>query len=190
MLDADAAPKPARFSVPLLCISGLALTLAAIPILVGAVPPPESYDADSLRTWAWRDNIVKKWSGHILLGILTAAMIIGLRKRIRFVDRLGNYDWWRLVHIGIGVIAVAGLFAHTGFRLGANQNFALGLAFVLTLAMGAAAGLATGGDHHLRAQGIGTARKPFRRWPTWLHILALWPLPILVLAHVLMVYAF
>lgn len=190
LLDADASPEPVRFSKLLLGFSGLAVTVALVPLLLGYVPLPTSYDPESLRVWAWRDNIVKQWSGFILLGIIAAAMVIGLRKRIRFLDRLGGYDGWRMVHIGIGLIAVAGFFAHTGFRLGANWNMALGLAFVATLILGAAAGLATGGDHTLRAQGIGSTRKPVRRIPTWLHILAIWPLPVLLLFHVLTVYAF
>jgi nitrite reductase (NADH) large subunit len=42
----------------------------------------------------------------------------------------------------------------------------------------------------LRARRIGSARKPPRKMPTWLHILALWPLPVLILFHVLASYAF
>ena len=190
MVDAGAPPKPVTFSKPLLAFSGFAVALALVPVLLGYVPMPTSYDSDSLRTWAWRDNVVKQWSGYILLSILCAAMVIGLRKRIRFFDRLGGYDGWRLVHIVIGVLAVGDFFAHTGFRLGANWNFLLGTAFVLTVAMGAFSGLATGGDHALRARGVGTARKPARRLPTWLHIFAIWPLPVLILVHVLTIYAY
>ncbi|MBO6868112.1 MAG: NAD(P)/FAD-dependent oxidoreductase [Thalassococcus sp.] len=190
LIDAGAPPKPVSFSKPLIAISAVAVLMALIPILIGAVPLPASYDADSLRTWLWRDNIVKQWSGFILLGVMLAAMLIGLRKRIRFFDRFGGYDGWRLVHLAIGLLAVAGFFAHTGFRLGSNLNFLLGITFILTLILGAAAGLATGGDHALRAKRIGTARKPARRLPTWGHILAIWPLPVLILLHVLVVYAY
>lgn len=190
MVDAGAPPKPVVFSRPLIALSGAAALVALIPVLLGYVPLPTSYDADSLRTWAWRDNIVKQWSGFILLGIMAVAMLIGLRKRLRFMDRLGGYDGWRLVHILVGLTAVFGFFAHTGFRLGANWNMALGVSFVATLILGAMAGLATGGDHRLRANGIGSSRKPARRLPTWLHILAIWPLPVLLLFHVLTVYAF
>lgn len=190
MLDAGAPPKPVAFSRPLLMISAIAALLALVPVLLGYVPMPTRFDAESLRLWLWRDNIVKQWSGFVLLGIMATAMLIGLRKRIRLLDRLGGYDGWRLVHIGIGLVAVGGFFAHTGFRLGENWNFLLGLAFVLTLILGAAAGLATGGDHRLRAHCIGTARTPARRLPTWLHILAIWPLPVLILFHVLTIYAF
>ncbi|MEE3360973.1 MAG: FAD-dependent oxidoreductase [Pseudomonadota bacterium] len=190
LIDAGAPPKPVSFSKPLIAISAVAVLMALIPILIGAVPLPASYDADSLRTWLWRDNIVKQWSGFILLGVMLSAMLIGLRKRIRFFDRFGGYDGWRLVHLAIGLLAVAGFFAHTGFRLGSNLNFLLGMTFILTLILGAAAGLATGGDHALRAKRIGTARKPARRLPTWGHILAIWPLPVLILLHVLVVYAY
>lgn len=190
LIDAGAPPKAVRFSKPLVAISSVAVFLALIPVLIGYVPLPQSYSADSLRDWAWRDNIVKQWSGYILLGILCAAMVIGLRKRIRFFDKLGGYDGWRFVHIAIGLLAVFGFFAHTGFRLGSNLNFAFGVAFVATLILGAVVGLATGGDHKLREHRIGTARKPARRVPAWLHILAVWPLPVLALFHILTVYAF
>lgn len=190
LINADAPPKPVSFSKPLMAFSGIAILLALIPLLFGYVPLPTSYDAESLRTWAWRDNITKQWSGFILFGVMCAAMLIGLRKRIRFFDRFGGYDGWRLVHIVIGLLAVGGFFAHTGFRMGDNWNFLLAIAFILTLIMGATAGMATGGDHKLREQGIGSARKPARRLPTWLHIIAIWPLPALILFHVLTIYAF
>ena len=190
MIDTSAPPKPAAYFKPLIGISSVAILLTLIPILFGYVPMPTSFDADSLRTWAWRDNIVKQWSGYILLGIICAAMVIGLRKRIRAFDRLGGYDGWRLVHIAVGLLAVTGFFAHTGFRLGANWNFFLGIAFIATLLMGAFAGFATGGNHKLRALGVGTSRKPARRLPTALHILAIWPLPVLILFHILTIYAY
>lgn len=190
LLDGDAGPKPMRFWKPLLAISGIAAILAAIPVLFGYVPLPTSYDADSLRDWLWRDNIVKQWTGFILLGIIAAAMVIGLRKRLRVTDRLGDYEIWRLIHIVIGLAALAGFAAHTGFRLGSNLNLWLGTSFAAVTVFGAVAGMATGGDHELRARQIGTSRKPPRRVPTWLHILAVWPLPVLILIHVLASYAF
>ena len=179
-----------RFWKPLLAISGIAAVLAAIPVLFGYVPLPTSYDADSLRDWLWRDNIVKQWTGFILLGIIAAAMVIGLRKRLRVTDRLGDYEIWRLIHIVIGLAALAGFAAHTGFRLGSNLNLWLGGSFAAATVFGAVAGMATGGDHELRARQIGTSRKPPRRVPAWLHILAVWPLPVLILVHVLASYAF
>lgn len=190
MIDAGGKPEPLPLWKPVLAFSAVALLIALWPIVLGRVPLPDSYRPDALRDWLWRDNIVKQWSGFTLLGITLAAFVIGLRKRIRFMDRLGSFDGWRLVHNGIGLAALAGFFAHTGFDLGSGWNMALALVFLAVIGVGAVAGLATGGDHVLRERKIGTARKPPRRLPTWLHIVALWPLPVLLLFHVLASYAF
>lgn len=190
LIDAGATPEPVPLWKPVLALSAVAAVLAAIPLAVGHVPLPSRYDADSLRDWLWRDNIVKQWSGFVLLGLILAAFAIGLRKRVRLTDRLGSFDAWRLVHNGIGLAVLAGFFAHTGFNLGSGWNLALGLTLVATVLVGAVAGLATGGDHELRARRIGSARKPPRRLPTWAHILLLWPLPALIVFHVLASYAY
>lgn len=190
MIDAGAAPEPMPLWKPVLALSLIASVVALVPILLGYVPLPTSYDPDSLRVWLWQDNIVKQYSGFVLLGLTLLAFAIGLRKRFRFMDRLGGFDGWRLVHIGIGVATLAGLFAHTGFNLGSGWNLALGLVFFSAVLIGSVAGLATGADHELRVRRIGSARKPPRKLPTWLHILALWPLPVLILFHVLASYAF
>lgn len=190
LASAGGPPKPVAYHRPLLALSLLAALAALLPILLGAVPLPQSFDAESLRVWLWRDNIVKQWSGLVLVGITVAAAAIGLRKRLRVTDRLGAYDIWRLAHIAIGLLALGGFFAHTGFRLGENLNLALGICFAATLAFGAISGLATGGEHKLRERRIGTARKPARRWPTWVHIFAVWPLPALIAIHVLAAYAY
>ena len=190
MVSAGAPPKPVRWHRPILVLSALAALVALILTFVPRIPYPQGFEADSLRQWLWRDNIVRQWTGFILLGVTLSAMVIGLRKRLRVTDRLGAYDGWRLVHLGIGALAAIALVVHTGLRPGDNLNLMLFISFAATLVFGAAAGLATGGDHELRARRIGSARKPARRWPTWVHIAMIWPLPVLILAHVLTSYAF
>jgi len=190
LLNADAGPTALPMWKAVLTLSILASIGALIPILLGAVPLPTSFDADSVRVWLWQDNIVKQWSGFILLGLTLAAMVIGLRKRFRFMDKLGSFDSWRLVHLGLGLVTLIGLFAHTGFSIGAGWNRALALCFIAVVLIGAVAGLATGGDHELRARNVGTSRKPPRYIPVWLHIVVMWPLPVLILLHVLASYAF
>ena len=190
LVNAGGPPKPVRLFRGLLGLSLIAGLLALVLALLPRIPYPQSFDAESLTVWLWRDNIVKQWTGFILLGLTVAAMVIGLRKRLRFMDRLGSYDWWRMMHLGVGLLAAIGLVVHTGLRPGANLNLALFVVFTLTLIMGALAGLTTGGDHALRARRIGSARKPVRRIPTWVHVIAIWPLPLLLAAHVLASYAF
>lgn len=190
LVNSGGPARPIRLFRPILALSAFAALIALSLALVPRIPFPSHFDADSIRTWLWRDNIVKQWSGFILLGLTLAAMGLGLRKRLRITDRLGGYDWWRLAHLVLGGLAALGLVAHTGLRPGANLNLWLFIAFTLTLVAGAVAGLATGGDHALRDRRIGSARKPARRLPTWVHILAIWPLPLLLSAHVLASYAF
>jgi nitrite reductase (NADH) large subunit len=190
VIDAGADPEPLPLWQPMLGLSAVAGLIALAPLITGHVPTPDSFDADSLRTWLWQDNIVKQWSGFILLGITAASFLIGLRKRFRFMDRLGRFEGWRVVHSGLGIAALAALFAHTGFNPGNGLNAMLALCFLAVVLLGALAGLATGGDHVLRARRIGSARKPPRKAPVWAHILLLWPLPVLILFHVLASYAF
>jgi nitrite reductase (NADH) large subunit len=190
LVSAGAPPEPVRLFRPILALSAMAALLTLMLGLLPPVPFPQGFDADSLRVWLWQDNIIRQWSGFLLLGTTLAALLIGLRKRLRFMDRLGRYDGWRMVHLAVGALAAVGLIAHTGLRAGSNLNLALFVLFTLTLVMGAVSGLATGGDHLLRARRLSSARKPARRLPTWLHILAVWPLPVLILTHVLASYAY
>ncbi|MEC9431959.1 MAG: FAD-dependent oxidoreductase [Pseudomonadota bacterium] len=184
-----AAAKPVRWWRPLLALSGAAALIAAVTLAAPPIPLPDTFSAREGLERLWFDNVVKQWTGYILLGITLAAMALGLRKRIRPARRLGGYDGWRAVHLGLGGLAGLTLFAHTGFRFGDNLNAWLMGAFVAVLVLGAVAGLATGGEHKLRGRGLGSAANPPRRLPTWLHILALWPLPALIGAHVLAAYA-
>ena len=119
--------------------------------------------------------------------IAAMAAFISLRKRIRKFA-LGGYDGWRLVHVIIGLLAVVTLFVHTGFRLGHNLNMWLMAAFLATSAVGAASGIITAVEHRLLNGPFKGQRKLPRRIPIWLHILAVWPLPVLLIFHILSVY--
>ena len=69
-----------------------------------------------------------------------------------------------------------GLIAHTGLRLGSGFNQLLTVSFLAATVFGAAA-----------AAGFGrrNARLTF-----WLHVLAVWPLPVLIAFHVFAAYYF
>lgn len=186
---AAAAPAPVKLHKPLLWISGIAALLALITLGAPRISLPDAYEAAPLFEKLWFDGIWKQWSGYSLLGLSLAAALIGARKRIGALRRLGDYAWWRVVHIAIGLLCLVGLFAHTGFRLGSGLNFWLMLSFCLTLLTGAVLGLATGGEHKLRAQGLAAESAP--RTPSlWLHVLTFWPAPALLALHVLSVYAY
>ena len=79
------------------------------------------------------------------------------------------------------------LFAHTGFRLGANLNAALMGCYLAVLIFGALTGIATNGAAQLRKLGVAPR---LRAAPTKLHTAALYPLPALVVVHLLIVYLY
>ncbi|MGG7567208.1 FAD-dependent oxidoreductase [Rhodovulum sp. DZ06] len=188
ILSGAAAPRAIRMWKPLVWASTAALALALLSLLAPRIPLPGGYAPGSWAETLWRDDIAKQWTGYTLLALSAALGLLGLRKRIGVLKRLGGYDWWRIVHLGLGAAAALGLAVHTGFRLGHGLNMWLMLAMLAAMVFGAAAGLATGGAHKLREAGVQGERP--RTIPLWLHILALWPLPALLAAHVLAVYAY
>ncbi len=190
LLGQDGAPEPVRWFKALTYLSGIAALIALLSLLAPRIPLSETFSKDELFRSLWFDSLWKQYSGYTLLGLTTLAALIGLRKRISFLSKLGGYDFWRITHLGIGLITALVLVWHTGFRIGSNLNLVLMLSFLTVLVFGAIAGLATGKEHDLAEKGLSTATKPARRLPLWVHIIGLWPLPILILFHVLVVYAY
>ncbi|MEM7176311.1 MAG: FAD-dependent oxidoreductase [Pseudomonadota bacterium] len=188
--EATARAEPVRWWRSLLWASGLAVLIALATLVLPRVPMRNSFVIDDVWFKLWFDGVWKQWTGYGLLALTVAAGAIGLRRRIGFLRRIGGYNSWRLVHLIIGVGAGIGLFVHTGFRLGDGLNFWLMVSFCASLILGALAGLATGAEHKLAEQGVGSAKSPPRTVPYWAHVIALWPLPALLLIHVLSVYSF
>ena len=88
-----------------------------------------------------------------------------------------------MVHVGLATAALAVLIAHTGFHRGSNLNLALFCVFLTASASGALAGLLTGLERRLPIRLRGW-RRPVTLW----HILLLWPLPVLIVFHIVSVY--
>jgi nitrite reductase (NADH) large subunit len=74
---------------------------------------------------------------------------------------------------------------HTGARLGSKSNLALSLCFLGAAAVGAYASTLIAREHRLGINGV-----ELRRNYIWLHILVSWPLPALLIFHVLKSYYF
>ncbi len=86
----------------------------------------------------------------------------------------------------VGAAALAVLFVHTGFHLGQNLNRWLMLTFLTVAVAGSLTGIVTAREHAVLAKGRASPRRAF----VWLHILTFWPMPILLLLHVVTVYAY
>jgi nitrite reductase (NADH) large subunit len=133
----------------------------------------------------WTDSTIKQVTGFTLLGLSAIVAFLSVRKRVR-QRWLGDYRFWRIVHAIFGTLALAVLFLHTGFNLGNNLNQWLMLTFLTVAALGSLTGVVTAREHVTLAAG-GTSR---RAMFTWLHILAFWPMPVLLMLHVVTVYAY
>lgn len=173
---------------PLLVFSILAGLLALITAVVPTWPFSQSVE-DSLRVdLLWIDPLIKQISGFTLLGFMVIAAVLGLRKRIKLFRNWGGYNGWRLIHGIVGALLVSGLFVHTGFHLGENLNAWLMTTFLALSVFGAAAGAITAVEHKLLNGPMKGATTAPRVLPIWAHIILLWPVPLLVAAHVATVY--
>lgn len=179
--------EPVAWFRPILFFSMLTLLAALATIFLPAWPYTKTVQQNIKVDQVWRDGSWKQVSGFTLLGLSVAAALLSLRKRIRWLN-FGGFNHWRLVHIGVGGITLAVLFIHTGFRLGHNLNFWLMLTFLSLALMGAIAGGVTAIEHRLLNGPLWSSDVQPRRVPVWLHIIAFWPLPLLLLFHILSVY--
>ena len=182
-------PRPTRFLKPLVRLSVAAGLASAATLLAPRIPIPDRF-GPTLFELLWFDETWQRWSGYLLLAFSAGALLFGARKRYRPAARLGSYNWWRLAHAGFGICCALLLFAHTGFRFGANLNAALMSCYVAAMFLGAASGLAIGRAHDLLEMGIGRPGRPVYRALIRLHVVALAVLPALVAAHVLLVYLY
>ncbi len=159
-------------------LATLALALFVLLPYAASVQAPWQWDI------LWRENFWKQVSGFTVLGLTVLLLLMSLRKRIRRFT-LGDFPLWRVAHVVLGALTVAGLLVHTGGRLGSNLNFLLMAAFLTAIVVGAAAGGLIAFEHRL---GAGAMR--LRRSGIWTHILIAWPIPVLLGFHVLKSYYF
>ena len=136
-------PRPTRFLKPLAWLSAAAGAAAAVTLVTPRIPLPDRFGS-TIFELLWFDETWKQWSGYLLLAFSVLALLFGARKRIRRVARFGSYNWWRIAHVCFGIACVLLLFAHTGFRFGANLNAVLVSTYVAALILGTLSGLAIG----------------------------------------------
>lgn len=82
---------------------------------------------------------------------------------------------------------MVGFLVHTGLRLGHNFTLALAIVFLMLNLLGAFTGITAALESHF----AGVRGRQLRAWRpklTQLHIWLFWPLPALVLFHIISVY--
>ena len=177
---------PAPIAGGLLITSAVALT-TVIALIVSAPAPFSGSIQDPWRLDVlWRSGGYRQASGFVLLGLALMASLLSARKRWRRASTAGPFTAWRLAHAVIGVLTLVTLAMHTGGRVGDNLNFALMASFGALNVLGALAGGLTAVEHRLRARAGSRGRAAL----VAAHIIAIWPLPMLVAFHVVSVYYF
>ena len=108
-----------------------------------------------------------------------------MRKRFNFFANT-RFGLWRAFHGIVGLTATLLLAVHSGMRLGANLNQALGISFLVFIALGAIAGWIAAIENNVGGQAI-------RRWRYWSLRLHLWLLALttpFLIFHVVAVYVY
>lgn len=171
--------------LPVLAGSIVAVMLAGLLGLMPAMTLADSVESQSWFETIWHDKFYKQVTGFTLLGLTVIGLLMSLRKRLKF-ERMGEFAYWRVLHIVLGALCAGVLIFHTGFHLGANLNQLLILDFLGVLILGSTAGFVVAMSHKLKAQ----QSMRLRKFWSWMHILLAWPLPALLSIHILTVYYF
>lgn len=185
LLSDGARTEKERGWVYLLFGSLVALVLVGLVLLLPEAEVAGSVQANRWFENIWNNKLWKQVTGFTLLGMAALGMLMSLRKRLRW-QWLGQFAYWRLLHIGLGVICAVLLVFHTGFHLGANFNRMLMLDFLCVLVLGAGASGIVALCHKMSP----ARARLVRKFTTWVHILVTWPLPALLGIHILSVYYF
>jgi nitrite reductase (NADH) large subunit len=177
---------PGRIAIGLLSVSVAAIVLGAVIVAMPPVPFAPSFAPAFRVDELWRNTWYRQVTGFTLIGFTVLAALLTVRKRWKHVAALGSFSAWRMVHLVLGLVTLMTLAVHTGGRLGDNLNLALMTSFSMVNVVGAVAGGVTALESR-----AGTRR--WRRMRATLvaaHVMAMWPLPLLLIFHVLSVYYF
>ncbi len=178
-------PAAPAFARSIIALSILALLIAGAILFLPSPGYRQSVQPTIQIDLLWTDGLYKQISGFTLLALGLLAVILSLRKRVRWMA-FGAYGTWRFIHIALGAAAITALVIHTGLHLGAHLNRYLMLSFLAVVLLGSTSGAVIAVEHRLSRNGGAKTRK----LSLWLHIIACWPLPTLLGFHILSVYYF
>jgi nitrite reductase (NADH) large subunit len=169
----------------LLGFSLMAATVACAIAFLPGLPYPDTVMLRLRWDLMWRDPIARQASGYVLLALALMLGSLGLRKRIaRFT--FGDYGAWRILHTAAGVAVLLGFLVHSGGRMGAQLNLLLASSFLGASLSGAVYAALASTEHRidpLRARRLKSAALR-------VHIGCLWPLPVLLVFHIVQGYLF
>lgn len=185
ILGSGAKHEPVFGARTIAAASILAVLAALVAILAPAWPYSPSLERGIGLDQLWLDGTWKQVTGFTMVGLSALIAFLSVRKRIK-ANWLGGYKFWRIVHAAVGTAALAILFMHTGFHLGNNLNFWLMATFLAIAVAGSLTGIVTAREHSLLSKGMPSPRGAF----VWLHIFTFWPMPVLLVLHIVTAYAY
>jgi nitrite reductase (NADH) large subunit len=182
-MGASAEP---RWQVGLFTASLSALTLLGVAVCSGPIELDNLHMAGPPLERLWRDHLARQLSGFALAAVVAAsAAVVALAKRrgrrtghVRAVPRG--------LHALLGLLSLLGLALHTGARWGRGLDLALAVCLALMLAVGASTSLLLLHDGWF----CGARGLAIKRFGLRLHVWIAWPLPALLVIHVLKSYYF
>jgi len=169
--------------MPTAVASILAVVMALLISFLPAIAVSQTVESTAPLEFLWNDKYWKQVTGFTLLGMSVLGLVVSLRKRINWFG-IGQFAYWRFVHIFLGVACTMTLILHTGMHFGENLNQILMINFISILILGGVAGAVMGLSHKLQPNQSMTLRRFF----SWCHLLVTWPLPVLLAVHILTVY--
>lgn len=183
-------PHPAEKSLSwkvLLGSSAFAIVFILAMLLAGPLPFSDSVQTSWHAVDAiWRAETPKQITGYTIFTLTTVGLLFSFRKRISRMN-WGDIAWWRVAHAVLATLAVIGLVLHTGFRFGSNLNFALATTFIIVNLTGGLTGMIVALENRITGT-VGRVIRRLRPRLVFLHLMLFWPLPVLVLFHVITVY--
>ena len=186
IIDAARA-ETARFGRLRLSLAAVAAAAVAATLLAPRIPFPDRF-GPSVLLRLWTDGDWQAWSGYTLLALSLLGLAIAVVVKERLVVRIARSQRWRLTHFVFGVGCLVALFAHTGFRFGTNLNAVLMGCYLAVLFSGALSEVLLR-VARLQIVGLGTPATR-RRLVVRLHVLAMCPLPALLIIHILTAYLY
>lgn len=174
---------PERGRKILLVASVVALSWVLVLVLAPSLTPSRSVQTGVLLDVFLRPGIAKQVSGYALVGLAVASLGVSLRKRWKRF-RSADVPVWRTVHAVLGAATMLLFFLHTGLSAGTRINLVLTIDFLAVVILGALAG----GVFAVSPRWSPLAARDRRLRASFVHLLLTWPLPILVVLHVLAVY--
>lgn len=174
-------PEPGRRSLAYASIA--AVILSAIAIVSRPLPMPKTSAVRMGIGRVMTDNAFQQATGYLLVVLSILSLALSLRKRwsrFQFLD----FPFFRVLHAILGTSTLFVLAIHTGLRLGRGFEFALAIDFLAVCILGGTAGIVTAISHRWD----GLQARDRRLAATRLHLIAFWPLPVLVAIHIFQVY--